>query len=194
MSRRVLIWAALLVAAAVLAFWLQPVIQEQIVEPLLYFAWLAGLGLRSVPQQIYWNLLLAGAGFIALASMTGYVRARTARQQRRAAAQGPVERLARDLRRTNRGAYFRWVVARELGEVARTILTQRGGDLGPRSRLRGKGWQPPPEIQAYLEAGLDRPPLALARRGPFSRLPSSALDADLEQVVAYLESQMETRT
>ena len=198
MLRRLVVWGAVLVAAVLLAFWLQGTIQDVCIVPAIGLLRMGGLLLRSVSQSVFWSLLVAGVAFIALGSLarSGRLRLWRPAKEKRVATPGSIRRLAEYLHNTRRGLYFKWLVAHRLGELAQAILIQRGtsNTEGPRRMgAEGNGGQGAVDIQAYMQAGLDRPPMSRPRRKFLSRRPPSPLDLDPTRVVEYLESQMETK-
>jgi len=208
MGRRLLLWGALLVAMALLAFWLQTAIEDVCIVPAINVLRRNRLFLQAVPQWVYWTLLVAGVALIALGSLaaTGRWHLWRPAEEEQAAVPGPIGKLAQHIHNTRRGLYFKWLVAHRLGELAQAILVQQdtlqAEDSTQGSRLAGRGWdvQCPAAIQAYLEAGLDRAPIAHPRRRFLSRRPPTPLDLDPSLVVEYLshkgdphESQMETK-
>jgi hypothetical protein len=105
-----------------------------------------------------------------------------------------VEGLAIWLRKTERGTYFKWLVANRLGKLAYQILVHRESGR-PRSvftPLIGTDWEPSKDLQTYLETGL---------HGSFADFPNvkrplgppqkTVLDHDLKEAVEFLESQVE---
>jgi hypothetical protein len=187
-----------LIAAVILAFGLQDFIWKSIIVPLIYYAWVIMALLRSVPQDVYWYILVAILALIALISLLNRFRLRNIEEQRYAPAKGPIQTLATNMRGVQGGPYFKWVVAHQLGRLARGILVQREGEEAiPKRKLQGRDWEPPVKIQAYLESGLDRSFFEIPRRGIkdiFSRPSPTPLDADMNQVIDYIESQMEIKS
>ena len=107
--------------------------------------------------------------------------------------QGNVEGLAEAMQKSDRGIYFKWLVANRLGRLAYQLLLQRehGKPRSVFAPLTAEGWESEPEVQGYLEKGL---------HGSFAEFPNSnwnyfappektALDHDVEEVVEFLESQ-----
>jgi hypothetical protein len=212
MTRRLLVWGALLGAAALLAFWLQGAIQDLCIVPAIELFRIGGLFLRSVPHWVFWSLLLVGVALIALGSLATGATGRAARgwlgrQSRlhfwRAAKDeqdtvpGPIGELAWYIHNTRRGLYFKWLVAHRLSELAQAIVTSDQGPTSPEEALRDLRQRSalqaePAAIQAYLQAGLCRPPLSQPRLRFLSRRPTT-LDLDPTPVIEYLQSQMETK-
>jgi hypothetical protein len=198
MARRLTIWGAVLVATILLAFLLQGTIQDLCIVPGIELLRLGGLFLRSVPESVFWGLLVAGSAFVALGSLGRLGRLRLLRspKKKQVAVPGPIGRLAQYSSNARRGLYFRWLLAHRLAELAQAISFQGSGvevERPWRMEASGTENQRAADIQAYMEAGLSRPPIGHARRRFFSRRPPSPLDLDSGLVVDYLESQMETK-
>jgi hypothetical protein len=185
--------AGLLAAAALLAFLFQDVIRDTVLLPLSYFWWAAGILYRSIGQVVYWSLLVTAAALLAFASLYGRERPSGRDKRRRRLERGPVQNFAWWLAQRQNGVYFKWQIANRLGHLARDILIQRGEDLsGPPFMLSGRGWNPPGDVQAYLESGLNRSFAEFPRRGLFAPPPETPFDMEIGPVIAYLESQLET--
>lgn len=194
-SRRAM-WIALALALAVAAFLLRDVIYALVILPLEYLWWVLSLTYRSLAQGIYWVVLVALLAYLALDSLYGRIRFRPRREPKHIPARGPVETMAWWLEQTRRGNYFKWRVANRLGELAEGILARDGGIRSPLpgERLRGAGWSPPPVVQKYLEAGLNHSFADYPRPRWFQPPPATPFDLDIQQVLDYLDSQMESRS
>jgi len=193
--RRALVFVGVIVVIALLAFPLRGVADQLILLPLAYLLWLLSLLYISVDQHIWW----VGVGvvlFFALAfSLLSEIKIRPRAFKSQREERGNVEALARALEKSRKGIYFKWLVANRLGKLAYQILSQR--DHGkPRSvfaPLMGDGWNANPQVQQYLEKGL---------QGSFSEYPNSSLnffatpektplDHDVQEVIEFLESQQQ---
>lgn len=190
--RRSLALAGIVVIALLLAFPLRDAMYDAIIVPAAYALWFLGLLYRSVHQSVWWGLALLIVLVILARSLrsTGRIRERVRLKPRPVI--GQVENLSAWVKRTDRGIYFKWLIANRLGKIAHEILLQRLGGR-PRSYfdpLTGPDWTPDSSVQQYLEAGLkgsfaDYP----QKRWPFSKPASTPLDHDVKDVLEYLESQ-----
>jgi hypothetical protein len=190
--RRSLAWTGIVIIALLLAFPLRDAMYEAVIIPAAYVLWVLGLWYRSVHQSVWWGLALLIVLVILARSLrsTGRVRERVRLKSRPVV--GQVESLSNWVKRTDRGIYFKWLIANRLGKVAHEILLQR---LGGRTRsyfdpLAGPDWTPDPSIQLYLEAGLkgsfaDYP----RKRWSLLKPATTPLDHDVQEVLEYLESQ-----
>lgn len=194
MMRRLATWGPIILLATVLAVWLADAVQSQLLTPAGYMLWRAGLALRSVSAAVYWGILLGLVAVIALAGLARGLHVHGRADSRRGQVQGPVQQAATLLHHRRRGPYFRWLVARRLAEVARAALQVPDDEPATPASLRGLGWAPPANVQAFLEAGLERPPLGRSQRGRFLRPSPTALEgADVEEAIDYMESHVEMR-
>ena len=207
MIRRLVVWGAVLAAFVLLAFWLQGAVQDVCIVPAIGLLRMGGLLLRSIPQSVFWSLLVAAAALIVLGSLANAGRLHLWRptKEKRVAIRGPIEKLAQQLHHTRRGLYFKWLVAHRLSELALAIVTSDEGPTSPEEALRDLCQRSAVQaesaaIQAYLQAGLGRPPLSQPRLRLLSRQ-LTTLDLDPTRVIEYLaaesmrhsQSQMETK-
>jgi hypothetical protein len=182
----------IVIIALLLAFPLRDAVYDAVIVPAAYALWFLGLLYHAVHQSIWWGLALLIVLVILARSLrsTGRIRERVRLKSRPVV--GQVENLSAWVRRTDRGIYFKWLIANRLGKVAHEILLQR---LGGRTRsyfdpLTGPDWTPDSSVQQYIEAGLkgsfaDYP----QKRRPFSKPAPTPLDHDVKDVLEYLESQ-----
>ena len=191
--QRNLALAGILVIALLLAFPLRDAVYEVVIVPIAYLLWVLGLWYHSVHQSIWWvvALLIVLVTLARSLRSTGKVRERV--QLKHKPIIGEVEGFSVWVKRTERGIYFKWLIANRLGKIAHEILAQR---LGGKTRsffdpLTGPDWTPDTSVQQYLETGLkgsftDYP----QPRRFFSKPIQTPLDHDMDEVIAYLESQV----
>jgi hypothetical protein len=182
--------------AMILAYLLRDAIQRAVILPLAYLWWIAGLYYHTVPQIVFWILLVAGiffAGAQSFISAIGFTRREKSAGK---PITGQVQELAAALERSPEGTYLKWTVAHRLGKLARGLLSQREGRSAGKglARLEGRDWSPPEPVARYLEAGLNGSFADYPRqRWPAAGRPPIPLDLDPGDAVRYLESQMETQ-
>ena len=195
MNYRSLILAAMFVLIVFLAFILSDVVEATIIVPLAYLWWLLKLYYAALPQFIFWIILVVAVLYSAITNLIPEIRARKTEALKSKPAEGHIEILAEWIKKSRRGTYHKWLIANRLGKDAREILAQRDGN--PVSKkfgmLTGRDWNPPHEIESYLESGLNgsfadfpRPRWSL-RENP----QPTPLDVDARQVMDYLENEME---
>jgi hypothetical protein len=187
---RLVVWfLGLFGLAALLAWLISGYVRQNLILPSLEFAWLAQNYFAMIPQTWLWNLALALVFATALFSLaakridglSGWARHQPTRSRGR--------ELAFWLKRVNDGAYQRWYVAHHLAHLAIDILRARGAQIERGDPLTGPGWDPPGQIQKYLQAAMYSSP---ATFGPAARAAGIETDPPLESVVAYFETYMET--
>lgn len=195
MRKRPWLIVPILVAAAILAYLLQDFVEFLVVTPLVDLFWILGVIYRFLPQIACWMLLLVLVAMIAAGSLSGLFNGDRAKRSARRHDRGPVEDLAWFISQRKRSRYFRWFIARRLGQLASSMLARQDEPInGTRPNiLAGKDWQPPEKFQQYLETGLKR------YEAPERNLESilnknQTLEVDPQEVVAYLETQMEKRS
>jgi hypothetical protein len=193
MKRRWLIPAALILLAAVLAFICQSAVRSTLIVPLMYAAYLVRAFLQSIDQFAYWYLLVAillVSAFLSL--MGGWGLMRMARREK-PHQPGPIASLAKNITKMPQGVYYKWLVAQQLADLARGLLIAQEGQVNPAThQFLGRDWNPPDPVRQFLEAGLERWVIFTQRRQLFRPPPATPLDADLDQVIGYLETRMET--
>jgi len=194
--RRWLVVGGVIVSAALLAFPLRGIVHQLIVVPLAYLLWALGLLYLVLPQVLWWIGVVLIVLFILGKSLlpdVKFVRKIIPIIKRE---QGNVEGLAAAIQKSDKGIYFKWLVANRLGRLAYQFLLQRehGKPRSVFAPLTAEGWDSEPAVQQYLEKGL---------HGSFAEFPNSnwnyfappertPLDHDVAEVVEFLESKVET--
>lgn len=140
MTRRWLAGIGVVVSAALLAFPLRGVVHEVIVVPLSYVLWLLGLLYVVVPQQFWWIAVTLLVLFLLGKSLLIEIKAPRLSSPVSRVDRGKVEGLAAAMQKSDRGIYFKWLVANRLGKLAHQILQQREMEKSVPSlpRLSGK--------------------------------------------------------
>lgn len=174
------------------AFVFRKTIYEIVIVPLAYLWWLITLYYRLLPQLGIWILLISVIIFTAVRGLLMEIRIDRTVHLKKKVSQGPVESLSSLIHKSDQGSYYKWVIANRLGKVARELLDQREGRQIKQkfTRLMGRGWNPPEEVESYLEAGLNGSFADYPKRS-WSRAPHTPLDVNQQQVIEYLESEME---
>jgi hypothetical protein len=183
-----LLWISIaLTAAALLAWLISGYIQQSLILPALEFAWLARNYLAIIPQDWLWSLVLVAVlgltiwalGVTRIVSPTAWVKHPGGQAQGR--------ELAFWLGRVNNGPYQRWFVAHHLASLAIDMLRARGVQIERGSRLAGPGWNPPQDVQKYLEAAMYSSPITF---GPAAKSAGLQTDPPIQAVIEYLETYM----
>ncbi|MEW6028725.1 MAG: hypothetical protein ACOYZ8_00895 [Chloroflexota bacterium] len=194
MNRRGWLLLGVLSILAVMAFALRDVIERDVIVPLAYLWWLVDLLYHSFPQLTLWVVLVVGVFLIAVGSFTIDRIQVGGREEKKKAVRGPVEDLAVWLIRNRRGNYFKWVVARRLGVLSREIRLHEARRTAHLAEDAPAGdWNPPREVDAYLESGLNGSFADYPRpRWPWQSPEKTPLDLNPEEAVEFLESELET--
>ena len=188
-----------LALAILLGLALRGVARQAIVLPILYLAWLAELIFRSIPGWLWWAWFLTIVAVIALRSLRGRARNAGLRRTQRLPVDGPARAWAIRVHTAKQGEYFRWRLAHDLAELALQYTAYRD-HRGLAKYDRGEYIQTlnvPPDVLAYLQAGLKAPPWQpadrLARVTRFWRpiKDDSPLALDPAKAVQFLEGQLE---
>lgn len=195
MIRRWLLVIGLVVSAALLAFPLRGVVHQLIVIPIAYLLWLLGLLYLALPQLLWWmGIVLLVLFLLGRSLLTGKELTRKPVPISRAD-RGRVESLATAMQKSDRGIYFKWLVANRLGKLAHQILQQRenGKTRSVFAPLVGEGWEPAIGLQQYLEKGLHGSFADFPNTGKryFVSPPKTSLDQDVTEVIEFLESKID---
>lgn len=193
-TQRWLIMLGMLILVALIAFPLRTTIYETVIIPLAFIGWELGLLYRSLPQVIWWWLIVAVVLFMLTFSLLPKFQPSRKDESKSKPKHGQVEDLAIWLGRAKSGVYFKWLIANRLGKLAYQILLHRESGR-PRSvfaPLLGVDWEPSKKLQSYLETGLhgsfsDFP----TPRRPLIAPPKTPLDFEVGDAVEFLESQVE---
>jgi hypothetical protein len=199
MKSRAWLWltAFVLLLAVLLTFLLQDVVRDWVALPLALILRLVNLVLGAVPQIVFWVLLLLLGASMAVQSLMEYKKHSPSAERVQEACSGRVRALLRWVQRERESAYFRQRLAYHLVRLATELQSLRQERIPGRFNWRLDGLNAPPEIQAYLEAGMT--PLSWAAPNPLSRFvrwlrprrAGSSQESDLEGVVRFLEDQLE---
>jgi hypothetical protein len=198
MKRRGLVFVGLFVFIFAFLFLGRGIFKILVFMPIyILWQWLK-VWIMGLSQPMIWVTLIAVIGASALVTILPAMDFEEKEKTHVKTMRGKVEDLASLLEDANRRTYFdKWLVANRLGENAWEILAQRAGE--PVSKRFGvldrkNGWNPPPKVETYLNTGLQssligRPNPRWSLRG--KKLPPTPLDLDLDQVLEYLESEMD---
>jgi hypothetical protein len=181
-------WVIVLAIVGLFSIPLARLVEAGLIQPIVKFFWILKGYYGSIHQLIFWGLALLGVIIIAGMSLKAgslQLRIRRARMEK---LPGEVGQLAFWIRRRGHGPYPRWYLARVLGDLAIDILRGRGASAERGGRLSGPGWDPPGEIQPYLETAVRTTPATFSRQ-----LESAGVkgDPETESIVGYLESYSE---
>jgi hypothetical protein len=185
---RILLLGASFLLAILLAWLISGFVRQSLILPTLEFAWLLQHYYRMIPQSWQWGILivivLSGALF-SLSSLRTSISTAWLRSRR---IQTPGSELAFWIARVGQGQYQRWFVAHRLARLARELLHEQGTQIERGDTLAGPGWNPPDEIQKYLQAALYSSPKTFDSAAKAAGLET---DPKVEEVIQYLETYAE---
>jgi hypothetical protein len=105
---------------------------------------------------------------------------------------GSIREISFWIQRCNSGVFPKWHVAHLLAELALDILDRRRTRQKNTKLLTDPDWVPPAGVKNYLEAALTTNYTDYPRPKRFMPVPSTPFDQDLEPVLDYLESLLES--
>ncbi len=202
MRKRLLLPAVLLLLTLLLALAFQGFARDVLLLELGRAYWEVRALFESLPQVAVWGLLLAILFVMAARSLYRKRRSPRKKEVEGGITAGQVLLLTRRIQQTSKGSYFRWGMARYLGDLVCEVMAHqvRATPEQLKRRLRAGRLDLPStqsaEIRAYLEFG--RAPLPVASSGFLSWLrarrgtgaqPFSS-DPPLERVVEFLEERL----
>jgi hypothetical protein len=192
MRSRIFFFIAMLVLiTALLAFFLRGAIQDWIIIPLAKFIWLVKGYYGAFPQALYWMVGLVVAAMIAILGLRLPDWEKKHSQEIWRPLPGSVREMAFWIQRAKEDLFPKWHTAHLLAELALDILDRRGIRKKKAPMIDGPDWNPPPEVQKYLDAALTTNYTDYPKPGRFSSSPPTPFDQDLEPVIKYLESLLE---
>ena len=193
--RKMLLRAALFLTlplSLIVAYLLMESVRSYILEPMVFAYRIERLIYEALPQGFWWGLFILVLVIIALRSIKFEPLALPRKQPKDEQRQSRAQDWRQLVASTGRGSYSRWLLAREIADLTlRVIAHQERISLGQaRNQLKSGQIQLPPEIQAYVQMGLDAPSfrqytdfLAYLRSSPRS----APLEMDPEIIIEYLE-------
>ena len=194
--RRVFALLGIIGIALLLAFPLRGAVYEAVIIPVAYVLWILGLAYHAVHQSLWWIVVVAVVLIFIVRSLLPTPKPGGKWAIKTKPALGQVEALAGWIKKSERGNYFKWLIANRLGKIAYQLISQRetGKTRSVFDPLIGSDWSPNEGLQSYLETGLhgsfaDYP----HENRPFSRPSKTLLDHDVNEAVEFLESQIGKR-
>jgi hypothetical protein len=183
--RRLILILTVIAAVEIVALGIRGFLAETLITPLLYLIWGAVRIFESIPQGIIWLTFVLAASIVALVSVWGG-RRNDAQHADAGAPRGRVYEWQRLVALAQRHDYSRWRLAQRLMILlAETMAARERVELRvARQRIATGMIDAPQDVVDFLRAGADsyRP-----RRSIFLQRGESALDVDLDQVVAAVE-------
>ncbi|MFO7583586.1 MAG: hypothetical protein R6W69_02565 [Anaerolineales bacterium] len=185
---RLLLLGAALLLAILLAWLMSGFVRQSLLVPTLEYAWLLQKYYEMIPQSWQWGILVAIVLLGALFSLSSTRASFSTAWLRTRRIQTPGSELAFWLARISQGQYQRWFVAHRLATLARELLREQGVQIERGDTLVGPGWNPPDEIQKYLQAALYSSPKTFDSAAKAAGLDT---DPEVETIIQYLETYAE---
>jgi hypothetical protein len=194
-------------AALVIAVFLRDAVEMTIIRPAAYILWWLGIIYRFIPQPALWFLVVLAMLYLTLESIAGKFEMPLRKREERKITLGPVAELASQIERKSGGIYFKWQIARTLGDIAVDLQSLHQPER--RRKLDFDKNSASMDVYHYLDAGINKSfsdypldrgylffkklplPEWLPVPERFSSLPLTPFDIDIDPVISYLESQME---
>lgn len=179
---KTLLFVFVLILVAGIFFSFRTSVAGAVVRFFLYMVWSLNVFGRVIPEQGLWIGLLILILYIAVGSFYGKNSKVEKSRMDASPVKGQVEAMAEWVEGRRRGVYFKWQIASLLGGIHQAIQNHRGNG----------GSEPPnEEVRAYLDAGINSSYADYPTPDLFEKAQPTPFDIELEQVVEYLEEQME---
>jgi hypothetical protein len=189
MRRRLLLIGIVLGLGGWIGLAARGAINDTVIEPILYAVWVVWQVLDSLPQAIVWGGMLLLLGALALRALLGSAQiGRTPRAH--TLPEGRIEPWRRLFRLAQRDRYSRWRAAHRLATmvIEQVSLHERIGIAQARRRIENGELALPPDVLAFLQAGL-----AAHRPDALRRGAADPLAIEIGRVVAAIDALMEQR-
>ncbi len=194
MKRRHWLGLGILMSAGILlAPYARLIAQYLIIDPIAYYRWSITQVLQVFPQSAYWiGISVSLSLVVALILLRDLIAGLTAKEAA-PHQKGAVEQLAEQIQKSQTSNYFKWVIANQLAETALKILPAKfGRSQQDRRNFDHLDWHPPPQVRKYFITGLNSSFMDYRKKKRFQKTPNATpFDIDLNDVIGYLESELE---
>jgi len=165
-----------------------------LIEPTAYYMWGIKQVVRVIPQSAYWILIIVSLIFIVVyITIKSFFQHETTIEST-ANKKGAIDQLAEYIHHSENSNYFKWVIANHLANLSLSIMDQQNGNINKEPRdISGMNRNPPPQINIYLNAGLNHSFMAYrSKRKIFKKQDVTPFGIELDDVINYLESLLES--
>jgi len=184
-------------AALMIAFLLRDVVEQVVIRPAIYLFWLLGILYHAIAQPVLWLALVLVMLYLTLAWLVGRLKPPSGPLALNSIPmRGPVDELALRIAGKDEGIYFKWQIARTLGQLAVDLQNLRQHTHS--RKLEFNNARATPRVRKYLDSGLNTSfsdyPLPGRLHIPGSRAQagrSTPFDGDIGPIITYLESELE---
>ena len=200
MRRRWWLILAALILAIPLGLLVKHLVQDVLLVEVLRVVWGLRILFESLPQLPIWLLLVFLGLLVAVRSLLGRPGSGPPHVDEEGQHRGQISRLAGRIRRSAGSGYYKWHLARHLRTTVLDALAYEHR-LTPeevRRRLDSGELDAPPEVLAYLYAGLapvysrSSSLLRRLRHRLASSVQPTTVDPDLLRVIEFLEDRFGT--
>jgi hypothetical protein len=143
-------------------------------------------------QVAYWMIALGIAMLIAILGFRFPDLEKRSQHEHWRSLPGPVREMSFWIQRGKGGIFPKWHIAHLLAELALDIIDRRGTRQKHARQITGPDWTPPADVKNYLDAALTTNYTDYPKPKRFSLQQSTPFDQDLEPVIKYLESLLES--
>ncbi len=162
--------------------------------PTVNYLWGIKQVIRILPQSLYWILIVASLGMIVVILQIKNLVMGRSKSKVAPDTKSPIKYLSENITLSEKSNYFKWVVANHLANLSLEIKyrEKENNKNGPQDDSRME-LPPPSFIKKYFNAGLQNSFMDYRKkRKLFGKSDDTPFDIQLEDVIRYLESQMES--
>lgn len=196
MNKKAILITVLLLGTTLLAYLIQDFVQQVLLQPLTYIYWSLRQIYRTVPEIIWWVLFLGILMVIAVRSLTRRGPAATPMPEDSNYILSQPQAWMRWVKKKNQGEYSKWHFAHKMSNLALALIANRER-LTPelaRDELLAGGFDLPERIRSYLVAGSLPKSFSQYQEilaNPQMPISAQAIDLNPEEIVAFLEAQLQ---
>ena len=180
------------VAVGLMAIFMRGFVREGIIIPLFRMARF----FQGFPQEVLWFFFLGLTMYLGAKSQKNWEIKKQKKKYSKIEQTGRIQNLAAVIKQARRGTYSRERLARILGELTlQTMAHRERHNLDAiKDRFRRGALNVPPDILAYLQAGLSWEHSVHQKKGRWffrKEVQVSPLDLDPYRVIEFIESVLE---
>jgi len=193
-STRYVILSLILLAGVFLAPYAWRSLRPIIIDPGAYYLWSIKRLLSVFPQSVFWVFIIGSLGLISVIILLRYLNPKEVKQEKIVNQKGQVGSLADVILRSKKSHYNKWLIANRFANTTIDTLNLNSGETDDYNHVfSNMNWEPPEEVKEYIKAGLDNSKMRFQRqKGLFKNKDTSPLDLDINTIIDYIESEMES--
>jgi hypothetical protein len=193
-KKRTLLYISIVVILAIiLAPYTWKIVRSLLFEPASYNWWFFQQFSHIFPQSLYWIFLIGSLGVVSVLLIIYRLWSPRWGDQKIEREKGPIKALADLCELSEKSHYAKWIIANRVARTSQQLFARVFRNKGEISlQLSDYKDVLPENIMMYLLAGLDNSHMnPKSKRFFWSKKEQSPLDIDLDQVISFLESQLE---